>query len=108
MLVEPHTVPSLLAIRPRYWLLLDAVAGAGYGVLTFVVLANEATGAGGWLAALVGAGCLGGPIWSRRRMPICALAVLLGATAVLAIVHPPGVVMALPPLVLTLYAVAAQ
>jgi signal transduction histidine kinase len=76
-------------------------------MLAFAVLANQASSVVTWVAALAGAACLGLPVALRRRAPAASLSVLLVAVGILAVVAPEGVVMALPPLVLVLYTVAA-
>jgi signal transduction histidine kinase len=105
MTAQPHA-PLLRRIRTIHWIWLDVVIGTGYGVLGLVVLANQATSVVESAAALVGAACLGLPLAMRRAVPVASLATLLLAMGVLALVAPPGVVMALPPLVLVLYTVA--
>jgi signal transduction histidine kinase len=102
------TAPVLGWVRPAQWRLIDASCGAGYGLLAFVVLVNGASSAGGWLAAFVGAVCLGAPVATRRRAPVLSLAVLLATLVVLAVLSPSGAVMALPSAVLTLYTVASE
>ena len=53
---DPQPASPLLGwIRPAQWLLIDTLAGVGYGLLAFVALANGASSAGAWLAAFVGA-----------------------------------------------------
>ena len=106
MAAQPHA-PLLQRIRPTHWTWLDVVVGGGYGVLVLLVLANRASSVGQWLAALAGAACLALPIALRRRAPVASLSVLLLTVAVLVLAAPTGVVMALPPLLLVLYTVAA-
>ena len=43
--------PLLHWIRPGQWLVIDTLAGVGYGLLAFLALANGASSAGEWLAA---------------------------------------------------------
>lgn len=100
--------PLLQRVRPRHWTWLDLLIGAGIGLLAFLVLANQASSLTTWVAACAGATCLGLPVALRRRSPAASSAVLLVAVGVLAVVAPSGVVMALPPLVLVLYTVAAS
>ncbi len=95
-------------IRPAQWLLIDTLAGVGYGLFAFVALANGASSAGEWLAALVGTMCLAVPVAVRRRGPLASLAVLLATMEVMAAFAPSTTAMALPPLVLVLYTVAAE
>ncbi len=102
------TAPLLRWMRPVHWVLIDAVSGVGYGLLAFVALANGAASVGAWLAAVVGAGCLAAPIVARRRAPVASLVVLLATLGVMAVWAPTTTVLALPPLVLVLYTVAAQ
>ena len=54
MTARQPAAPLLAWIRPGQWLLIDTLAGVGYGMLAFVALANGASSAGGWLAAVVG------------------------------------------------------
>ncbi len=106
---DPHPAAPLLGwMRPTHWRLIDALSGAGYGVLAFVVLVDGASSTGGWLAAFVGAVCLAVPVAARRRAPVMSLVVLLATLVVLAVISPSGAVMALPPVVLALYTVAAE
>ena len=106
MAVQPQA-PLLERIRPIHWTCLDGVVGACYGVPVLLVLTNQASSAGEGLAAFAGAACMGLPLALRRRAPVSALSVLLLAMGVLVLVAPPGVVMALPPLLLVLYTVAS-
>jgi signal transduction histidine kinase len=100
---------ALLAwIRPDHWRLVDTLIGIGYGVLAFVPLANGASSVGEWLAASAGAVCLAVPLVTRRRFPTLSLVVLLAALGVMAGAAPSTLVMALPPIVLVLYTVAAE
>ena len=55
MTAAQPAAPLLGWIRPVQWLLIDTLAGVGYGMLAFVALANGASSAGEWLAAFVGA-----------------------------------------------------
>ena len=106
---DPQPASPLLGwIRPAQWLLIDTLAGVGYGLLAFVALANGASSAGEWLAAFVGAVCLAVPVAVRRREPLASLAVLLATMEVMAAFAPSTTVMALPPLVLVLYTVATE
>jgi len=102
------TVPLLRWVRPNHWVLLDVLAGVGYGLLAFVGLANGASSLGGWLAATVGAVVLAVAIAARRRAPVASLVVLLAALGLMAAFAPSTVVFALPPVVLVLYTVAAE
>lgn len=102
------TAPLLSWIRPVQWLLVDLLTGLGYGVLAFVVLANGATTAGGWMAAFAGAVCLAASVAARRRAPVACLVALLASLEVMAVSAPSTLVVALPPLVLALYTVAAE
>jgi signal transduction histidine kinase len=95
-------------IRPDQWLLMDTLAGVGYGLLAFVVLANAASSASGWLGAVAGAVCLVAPVAARRRAPLTSLLVLLATLEVMAASAPSTTVMALPPIVLVLYTVATE
>ncbi len=106
MAAQPQA-PLLRRVRPSHWRSLDALLGAGCGALAFGVLANQASSVGAWMAALVGAASLGLPVALRRRAPAVWLSVLVVAVVVLGVVAPSGVVMALLPLVLVLYTVAA-
>ena len=99
--------PLFTWVRQSHWAWLDALVGAGCGMLAFIVLANQASSVGTLVAALAGAACLGLPVTLRRRTPAASLAVLLVAVGVMAVAAPSGVVMTLPPLVLVLYTVAA-
>ncbi len=108
MAARPSTAPLLRWIRPVHWVLIDSVGGVGYGMLAFVALANGAASVGGWLVAVVGAGCLAVPVVARRRAPEASLVVLLATLAVMAVWAPTATVLALPPIVLVLYTVAAQ
>jgi signal transduction histidine kinase len=106
---DPHPAAPLLGwMRPTHWQLIDALSGAGYGLLAFVVLVDGASSTGGWLAAFVGAVCLAVPVAARRRAPVISLVVLLATLVVLAVISPSGAVMALPPVVLALYTVATE
>jgi signal transduction histidine kinase len=106
---DPQPASPLLGwVRPAQWLLIDTLAGLGYGLLAFVALANGASSAGGWLAACVGTVCLAGPVTVRRSGPLVSLAVLLATIEVMAAFAPSTTVMALPPLVLVLYTVATE
>lgn len=101
------SAPLLGWVRPAHWRVLDRLVGVGYGAIAFAALADGVSGPG-WLAALAGAACLAGPIAVRRRAPVVSLAVLLAYLAVTATFASSAVVMALPPMVLVLYSVAAQ
>ena len=105
--LEPAS-PLWRWIRPAQWLLIDTLAGVGYGLFAFVALANGASSAGEWLAALVGTMCLAVPVAVRRRGPLASLAVLLATMEVMAAFAPSTTAMALPPLVLVLYTVGAD
>ena len=108
-MTNPRPASPLLGwIRTDQWLLIDTLAGVGYGLLAFVALANGASSAGEWLAALAGAVCVAVPLAVRRHGPLMSLAVLLAAMEVMAAFAPSATVMALPPLVLVLYTVAAE
>ena len=104
---QPDT-PLLGWIHPAHWLLIDTLAGVGYGLLAFFALANGASSAGGWAAALIGAACLGGSVSFRRPEPLASLAVLLATMAAMAVFAPSSTMMALPPLVLVVYTVATE
>src|SRR3954447_22786731 len=99
--------PLLRWVAPAHWMLLDTLAGLGYGALSFVALANHASSVPTALAALAGGACLGGPVATRRRAPVVSWGAALGALLVMAWVRPSGVVLALPPLVLVVYSAAA-
>jgi signal transduction histidine kinase len=102
------TVPLLRWVGPVQWLWIDMLAGAGYGALAFVALANRASSAGGWLAAMAGAVCLAVGVAARRRAPTASLVVLLAILEVMAVFAPSTTALALPPIVLALYTVAAE
>ena len=106
---DPQPASRLLGwIRPAQWLLIDTLAGVGYGLLAFVALANGASSAGAWVAAFVGSVCLAVPVAVRRREPLASLVVLLATMEVMATFAPSTTVMALPPLVLVLYTAATE
>src|SRR3954447_7637584 len=106
---DPQPTSRLLGwIRPTQWLVIDVLAGVGYGLLAFLAMANGASSAGGWLAAIVGSVCLAGPVAVRRHWPLVSLAVLLATVEVMAAFAPSTTVMALPPLVLVLFTVATE
>ncbi len=107
--MNPQSTVALVGwMRPATWLLIDRLAGIGYGLLAFVALANGASSAAAWLAAFVGAVCLAVPVTTRRRAPLRSLAALLATLIVMAVFAPSSVVMALPPVVLVLYTVAVE
>ena len=108
MTARPYPAPLLSWIRPVQWRLVDLLTGLGYGLLSFVALADGASAGVDWLAALAGALCLAVPLAARRRFPVASLAVLLGTLEVMAAAAPTSTVMALPPIVLVLYTVAVE
>lgn len=98
----------LTRVRPVHWLALDLMTAAGYGMVAFLILGNEATSARGWLFSALGAAALGVAVAVRRMVPVASLAGVLVVLGLTALWVPEGIVAALPGVILVLYSVAAR